>query len=262
MSELGPRGIDVHTPNVARVYDYMLGGKDNFAADREAAAQILKVFPESREGVRMNRMFLGNAVHHLVAEAGIRQFVDIGAGLPTQSNVHEVARGIAPEARTVYVDYDRVVCTHGRALLAGSPTVAMVEADLREIGDLKAKVLKTGLINPDEPMAVLLVAILHFLPDPYAAVAALREWMPPGSFLVVSHMTRSEERGHDTDAVAGVYSRASAGLYPRTLAEVQRFFGDFEPLDPGEFIGEDALASFAPLGWGGVARKGHPGETA
>nr|BFE87056.1 hypothetical protein GCM10020093_096570 [Planobispora longispora] len=131
MNDRNPYGIDVNTANVARIYDYMLGGKDNFAADRAAAEEILKAFPESREGVRLNREFLGNVVRHLAAEAGVRQFLDIGAGLPTQKNVHEVAHEVNPEARTVYVDNDPVVCVHGRALLASTPTVAMVEGDLR-----------------------------------------------------------------------------------------------------------------------------------
>ncbi|GAA3444646.1 SAM-dependent methyltransferase [Planomonospora venezuelensis] len=255
MSERNPYGLDVSTANVARIYDYMLGGKDNFAADREAAEQILKAFPESREGVRLNREFLGNAVRYLAAEAGIRQFVDVGAGLPTQKNVHQIAHEVDPEARTVYVDNDPIVCVHGRALLAGAPTVAMVEGDLRAPEEIWARVTGTGLIDPEEPVGVLMVALLHFLDDPYAEVAKLREMLAPGSFLVVTHLSMAERRAGDTDAVKRVYSRASSGVVPRTVEEIKMFFGDFEILDNGVFISPSALERMAILGWGGVGRK-------
>lgn len=254
MSERAPAGIDVHTPNVARIYDYMLGGKDNFAADREAAEQIIKAFPESREGVQLNREFLGNAVRYLAAEAGIRQFIDIGAGLPTQQNVHQVAHAVDPEARTVYIDNDPVVCVHGRALLASLPTVAMVEADLGRPEELRDRVAATGLIDFDQPVALLLVAVLHFLEDPYEDVAKLREMLPPGSHLVVTHMTMREDRSDDTDAVRDVYTRANSGVVPRTMADIRRFFGDYEVLDSSRFISQDLLDRFAILGWAGVAR--------
>ncbi|MEU4325900.1 SAM-dependent methyltransferase [Nonomuraea dietziae] len=255
MTENPPAGIDVSTPNVARIYDFMLGGKDNFAADREAAEQIIKAFPESREGVQLNREFLGNAVRHLAGEAGIRQFVDIGAGLPTQNNVHQVAHSVNPDARAVYVDNDPVVCVHGRALLANSPNVAMVESDLRKPDEIWSRVLETGLINGDEPVAVLLVAVLHFLDDPYAEVARLRELMAPGSHLVITHLSSTDERSGDTETMRQVYSRASSGVVPRTVADIQRFFGDFELLDSGDFISPRALERFAVLGWAGAARK-------
>ncbi|MFI6501107.1 SAM-dependent methyltransferase [Nonomuraea typhae] len=238
-------------------YDYMLGGKDNFAADREAAQQILKAFPESRDGVEANREFLGNAVRYLAAEAGIRQFVDIGAGLPTQKNVHEVAHEVDDSARTVYVDNDPIVCVHGRALLANTPTVAMVEADLRDPDALRARVAATRLVDFDEPVALLMVAVLHFLEDPYDDVAKLRDMLPPGSHLIITHMTMQERRSCDTESVRQVYSRASSGVYPRTLDDVRRFFGDFVILGSDQFISPALLARFAPLGWAGVAK--HPG---
>ncbi|GAT65372.1 methyltransferase [Planomonospora sphaerica] len=255
MSDRNPYGIDVSTANVARIYDFMLGGKDNFAVDRAAAEQILKAFPESRDGVRMNREFLGNVVRHLAAEQGVRQFVDIGAGLPTRKNVHEVAHAATPEARTVYVDNDPVVCVHGRALLANTPTVAMVEGDLRAPEEIWERAAGTGLIKPDEPVAVLLVAILHFLDDPYAEVAKLREMMAPGSFLVVTHLSMTERRAEDTDRMKDVYSRANSGVAPRTVEEIKRFFGDFELLDNDAFIAPNVLERMAILGWGGVGRK-------
>ncbi|MEU0519567.1 SAM-dependent methyltransferase [Streptosporangium sp. NPDC006007] len=255
MSDQHPFGIDVNTPNVARIYDYMLGGKDNFAADRQAAEQILKAFPESREGVRLNREFLGNAVRHLVSEAGIHQLLDIGAGLPTRDNVHQVATSVLPEARTVYVDNDPVVCVHGRALLAGAPTVAMIEGDLRSPGEIWSDAVETGLIVPAEPVAVLLVAVLHFLDDPYAEVAKLREMMAPGSYLVLSHLSSTEDRGKDTDRVRQVYARTPSGVVPRSLKEIKEFFGDFEILDSGRFISAGALRRFQILGWAGVGHK-------
>jgi O-methyltransferase involved in polyketide biosynthesis len=251
----GPGGVDVSAPNVARIYDYMLGGKDNFAADREAAEQVLKAFPESRDGVRRNREFLGNAVRHLAAEAGIRQFIDIGSGLPTQKNVHEVVHEVAPEARTVYVDIDPVVCVHGRALLASHPNVAMIEGDLRRPEEIFDKAAATGLIDRDEPVAALLIAVLHFLPDPYPEVARLREMMAPGSHLVITHLSMREERSADTGRMQEVYSRANAGLHPRTTAEIDRFYGDFQHLDIATFIAPHVLKSFEILGRAGVARK-------
>ncbi|GIH74710.1 SAM-dependent methyltransferase [Planobispora longispora] len=255
MNDRNPYGIDVNTANVARIYDYMLGGKDNFAADRAAAEEILKAFPESREGVRLNREFLGNVVRHLAAEAGVRQFLDIGAGLPTQKNVHEVAHEVNPEARTVYVDNDPVVCVHGRALLASTPTVAMVEGDLRAPEEIWDGAARTGLLVPGEPVAVLMVALLHFLDDPYAEVAKVRELMAPGSFLVITHLSMAERRAKDTDAVKDVYSRANSGVVPRTPEEIRRFFGDFELLDNKRFIAPNALERMSVLGAAGVGRK-------
>ncbi|MGV9307842.1 SAM-dependent methyltransferase [Nonomuraea sp. NPDC003727] len=255
MSENAPLGIDVNTPNVARIYDYMLGGKDNFAADREAAEQIIKAFPESREGVKLNREFLGNAVRHLAAEAGISQFIDIGAGLPTQSTVHQVAHGVNPEARAVYVDNDPIVCVHGRALLANSPTVAMVEGDLRRPEEIWSRALETGLIDGGQPVGVLLVAVLHFLEDPYEEVAKLRELMAPGSHLVITHLSMRDERSDDTETVRQVYSKASSGVVPRSLDDIRRFFGDFELLDSGKFISAHLLRRFSILGWAGIGRK-------
>ncbi|GAA5071657.1 O-methyltransferase involved in polyketide biosynthesis [Thermocatellispora tengchongensis] len=254
-AERVPTGVDSKVPNVARIYDYMLGGKDNFAADREAAEQIIKAFPESRDGVRHNREFLGNVVRHLAGEAGIRQFIDIGAGLPTQSNVHEVAHSIAPDARVVYVDNDPVVCVHGRALLANSPTVAIVEGDLLRPEEIWEQAVAGGLIDPGKPVAVLLMAMLHFIPDPYDQVAKLREMMAPGSYLAISHMTAGESRSDDTGKLTEVYEHSNAALFPRTVSEIKRFFGDFEFLDTDAFISSHLQREFAMLGWGGLARK-------
>ncbi|WP_214408410.1 SAM-dependent methyltransferase [Sphaerisporangium fuscum] len=255
MSALPPGGIDVHTPNPARIYDYMLGGKDNFAADREAAKRVLKVFPESREGARRNREFLGNAVRHLAAEVGIRQFVDIGAGLPTQDNVHQVAHSVAPDARTVYVDNDPVVCVHGRALLANTDTVAMVNGDVRKPEDLHAKVAQTGLIDWSRPVGMLMVALLHYVEEPYEHVARLREYLAPGSHLVITHLTVDGSRAGDKERLRQIYAESGTPLIPRTVEEIGSLFGDFELLDGVPFLPPHLAERLRPLGAGGVARK-------
>jgi hypothetical protein len=250
------KGFDPTVPNIARIYDYMLGGKDNFAADRAAAEQIMAAFPESQEGVRQNRVFLRQAVHYLAGQGGVRQFLDLGAGLPTQQNVHEVARSATGDARVVYVDSDPVVCVHGRALLSGVEGVAMVEADLREPERIIADPAIVELIDFGRPVAVMLVAVLHFLGDEaYDIVAALRAALAPGSYLVISHMLDAEERKEDGSQVKQVYSRASAGLVPRTKDEILRFFGGFELLDNDLFLPPELFARFSGLGWGAVARK-------
>jgi hypothetical protein len=255
MSEEAPRGFDVHTPNSARIYDYMLGGKDNFAADRTAAEKIVRFFPESREGVHRNREFLGKVVRHLAEEVGIRQFVDIGAGLPTRNNVHEVAHSVAPDARTVYVDNDPVVCVHGRALLANTATVAMINGDVRKPEDIHAKIAQTGLINWKEPVGLLMAAVLHFVDEPYEHVAKLREILAPGSHLMITHLTTTADRRGDTERLRQIYSKGGVPLMPRSAEEITRLFGDFEQLDTSRFMPAYLAERFASLGRGGVARK-------
>jgi S-adenosyl methyltransferase len=253
-----PSAIDGSIPNVARVYDYMLGGKDNFPADREAAEMILQAFPEAREGVRQNRAYLRRAVRYLAEKAGMRQFLDIGTGLPTQENVHQVAQSHQPAAHVVYVDNDPVVCAHGRVLLADSDKVAMVEADLRQPEQILDDPVTRELLDFDQPVALLLVAILHFIPDqddPFGAVAKLRDALAPGSYLVISHMLEAEQRRSDTEQVKSVYARASAGVVPRTRDQIMRFFEGFELLDNDLFVDPELLERFSGLGWGAVARK-------
>ena len=261
MAEQVPGTVSANVPNVARVYDYMLGGKDNFPADREAAERILVAFPEARDGVRENRVFLRNVVRYLVGEVGIRQFLDIGTGLPTQQNVHQVAQAVAEDARVVYVDNDPVVCVHGRVLLADTDAVAMVEADLRQPERILNDPATLRLIDFSQPVVVLLVAILHFISDeedPYALVARLRDAMAPGSYLVVAHMLDAEERRSDADQLKQVYSRSSAGVVPRTLDEIMRFFDGLEMVDMDRFVAPELQARFSGLGWGGVGRKPVP----
>ncbi|HZB33647.1 MAG TPA: SAM-dependent methyltransferase [Streptosporangiaceae bacterium] len=229
-----PTELDTARPNVARIYDYFLGGKDNFAADREAAEQILRIIPEARTGALVNRAFLGRAVRYL-ASAGIRQFIDIGAGLPTQANVHEVAHQVEPAARVVYVDNDPVIRVHAQALLHSADTATVIEADLRDPDKILENPELRAFIDFSEPVAVLLVGILHFIADfedPYGLVARVRDRLAPGSHLAVSHAT-ADTTSHTGARVTAVYSQATAPLIPRGHADVRRFFDGFTLVEPG-----------------------------
>ncbi|WP_406313166.1 SAM-dependent methyltransferase [Streptosporangium sp. NBC_01639] len=233
--EWARRGIDVNTPSVARLYDYYLGGKDNFAADRAAAEEILSVAPELRRAARENRAFLGRAVR-LAAAAGIGQFLDIGTGLPTRGNVHEVAHQVSPDARIAYVDNDPIVLVHARALLRGNRgQVTVVPGDLRQPEEiLKSHEIRDHL-DFSAPMAVLLVAVMHFITesdDPRHIMATLRDAMPSGSYLILSHGTR-ESRAEAADRGTKVYERANSPLVLRTRQEILDLFDGFELLDPG-----------------------------
>ncbi|GAA1657494.1 SAM-dependent methyltransferase [Nonomuraea maheshkhaliensis] len=250
-----PEGVDPNVPNVARMYDYFLDGKDNFAADRAAAEQILQTFPHTKEGARANRAFLRRAVRHLV-DQGVRQIVDLGAGLPTQGNTHE----IAPEARVVYVDYDSVVCVHGRALLARRDNVDFLQADVREPEALLDKL--GTMVNFEQPVAFLMLAILHFIPDDdaYDVVTRLREASAPGSYLVISHAVDSTP--DTTPQALEIYRKATAALNLRTRDEVLRFFEGYELAEPGLTYPNgwrpedpDAPGNGITFGYVGVGRK-------
>jgi SAM-dependent methyltransferase len=234
-SDHEPGNFDPKTPSVARLYDYYLGGKDNFAADRQAAERILAVAPEVRIAARENRAFLGRAVRHL-ASAGITQFLDVGTGLPTQGNVHEVAASVVDQPRVVYVDNDPVVLSHARALLEhGADAATVVEGDLRRPEDILNHPDVVKAIDFGEPVALLLVAIMHFITpedDPARILATFREALPSGSFLVLSHGTRDARQ----EAVATgtqVYRNATAPLVLRTRAEIEGLFHGFDLVDPG-----------------------------
>jgi hypothetical protein len=263
--------INTSVPNPARVYDYLLGGKDNYPADRQVAEQVVAIAPVAREVVGDNRAFLRRAVRFLTREAGIRQFIDLGSGLPTQGNVHQIAQAIAPDARVVYVDNDAMVVTHGRALLAGDNTLA-IKADLREPDVVLGHPEVRELIDFDQPIALLLVAILHFLPDeegPLGIVARFRDALPTGSYLAISHATRdipvrpdmsAEEMAEMGARVERLYQQTTAFMVTRTRAQVQRFFDGFDLLDPGlveiQLWRPDDPNSILPGGfYGGVGRK-------
>jgi len=263
--------INTGVPNPARIYDYFLGGKDNFPADREVAEQVVAIAPVARDIVEDNRAFLRRAVRLLAGEAGIRQFIDLGSGLPTQGNVHEIAQAVAPDARVVYVDNDAMVVTHSRALLAGDNTAA-IEADLRDPDSVMRHPEVRELIDFDQPIALLLMAILHFVPDdedPYGIVARFRDALPAGSYLALSHGTRdiparpdmSPEAMAEMGAkVERLYQLTTASLVTRTHAQVGRFFDGFDLLDPGlveiQLWRPDEADALLPGGfYGGVGRK-------
>jgi hypothetical protein len=264
-------GINTSVPNPARIYDYLLGGKDNYPADREVAEQVVAIAPVTREVVRDNRAFLRRAVSFLTREAGIRQFIDLGSGLPTHGNVHEIAQAIAPDARVVYVDNDAMVVTHSRALLAGDNTIA-VQADLREPDGILGHPEVRKLIDFDRPVALLLLAILHFVPDeqdPWGVVACFRDALPPGSYLAVSHGTRDIPERHDMTPeqmaemgtrVERLYQLPTASVVNRPRAQVERFFDGFDLVDPGlveiQRWRPDDQSSPLPGGfYGGVGRR-------
>ena len=234
----------VSTPHSARIYDYFLGGKDNFAADRETAEAALKSWPAVRTAVRENRAFLGRTVRYLVQSAGIRQFLDIGTGLPSANNVHEVAQSVAPESRVVYVDNDPVVLSHARSLLKSGPRgrTAYIDADLREPGRILAHPALKETLDLAEPVALMLVAILHFLvdaDDPAAIIRTLLSALPPGSFLVASHVTPE----HDPAGVGGLertYREAGIPAQARTAAEFTKLaFTGLRLIEPGVVLVSD-----------------------
>jgi S-adenosyl methyltransferase len=258
-------------PNPARIYDYLLGGKDNYPADREVADQVVAVAPVTLEVVRDNRAFLRRAVSFLAGEAGIRQFIDLGSGLPTHGNVHEIAQAVAPDARVVYVDNDAMVVTHSRALLADDNTVA-IQADLRQPDAILGHPEVRKLIDFERPIALLLLAILHFVPDdqdPQGIVARFRDALPPGSYLAISHASMDiPERPDMSPAqmaemgakVKRLYQLPTASIVYRTRAQVERFFDGFDLVDPGlveiQRWRPDDQSSLLPGGfYGGVGHR-------
>jgi hypothetical protein len=259
-------GLDTGTAHVARVYDYWLGGKDNFEADRRYGDDLEKRVPSIRITARMNRLFLGRAVRYLTAEAGIRQFLDIGTGLPTANNTHQVAQAIAPESRVVYTDNDPMVLAHARALLTSSAAgkTAYVDADLRNPRDvLEAKEL-TETLDLRQPVAVMLLAVLHLVSDDAVAfptVETLVKAMPPGSYLVISHATGDFWPQERVDAANATNKKHNVDFRFRSHAEVSRFFTGLHLVEPGIV----PVAQWRPDGgptadreksnlWAGVAR--------
>jgi SAM-dependent methyltransferase len=230
--------LDTSRPHAARIYDYYLGGKNHFAADRETADKVLEVWPHIRVAAREQRNFLGRAVGYLAAEAGIRQFLDIGAGLPTSMNVHEIAQEAAPSSRVVYVDNDPLVLAHARALLTSSPEgrTSYAHADLRAPEAILSSREVRDVLDLRQPVGLILVGILHLLPDedkPAEIVAALLEALAPGSYLVASHLTDEHDQG---EAGAGASTFRGAGLSGqlRDSGEFARLaLGGLELVPPG-----------------------------
>jgi hypothetical protein len=268
--------IDPTKPNAARRYNYWLGGKDNFQADRDSADTIEKLFPHVRTGARENRDFLRRAVHYLAAERGIRQFLDIGAGLPSANITDEVAQAIDPTSRIVYVDNDPVVMVHARALFhsPGVGKVAFIQADLREPAGILDTDARRVTITLDQPVAVILVAVLHFIPgdQAYAAVRTLMSAVPPGSFLALSHATTDYLPDGTRTALLSGHKGAADMITARTRPQVRRFFDDsrLTLVEPGlavvsEWRRDPGIVpppvEHVPV-YGGVAYKPLPGEVA
>ncbi|MFF4834919.1 SAM-dependent methyltransferase [Streptomyces sp. NPDC001315] len=224
--------IDTSRPHPARIYDYLLGGKDNYEVDVQAGEKLAAAAPEVRIGLRANRAFLQRAVRYVV-RSGVRQILDVGTGLPTSPNVHEIAHAEAPDVRVAYVDNDPIVKAHADALLSGSGATSIVLADLRDPRTIVDHPDVRRVIDFDEPVALLLAAILHFLTDaenPQQIVATLRDALPAGSFLVLSHATGDFA---DRSEAQAIYHKATATLNLRSRTEVERFFDGFELVEPG-----------------------------
>jgi hypothetical protein len=267
MSELPPE-IDTSRPHPARMYDYYLGGKNHFAADRETAEKWLASVPSGRTGPRENRAFLGRAVRFLTAEAGIRQFLDIGTGLPTANNVHEVAQDVHPSSRVVYVDNDPLVLAHARALLTSTPDgrTAFIQADLRDPAAILSSPVVREVLDFSQPIALMLVAILHFIPDedgPKDIVETLMGALPSGSYLVASHISMEHNPVMIGNAVRA-YREAGLPAQARDADDFARLaFSGLDLVPPGVVIasewrpdGTGPRPTAAEVnGYGGVARK-------
>jgi hypothetical protein len=231
-----PPGLDTTEANVARVYDYWVGGNHNFQADRDLARTLIALDPNIRATMRENRAFLGRAVRFLAGQAGIRQFLDIGSGIPTENNVHQVAQEAAPGSRVVYVDNDDVAVAHSRLILTGNPDAAVIQADLREPAKILADPETQLTLDFTQPVALFLVAVLHFIPDDSEAeniVATLRDALAPGSYLVICHACRDEQPSLATSFATVYNSRVPAQLAMRTRDQITRLCDGFTFLEPG-----------------------------
>jgi S-adenosyl methyltransferase len=257
--------FDITVAHQARIYDYLLGGKDNYAADRAAGDKMLEVYPDTAVTARANRAFLGRAVRYLAADAGVRQFLDIGTGIPTAGNTHEVAQAVAPDSRVVYVDYDPVALAHARALLVSAAPGAShyIDSDLRDPGKILAQAVQ--LLDFSRPVAVSLLSVLHAVPDadgPYAIVAAIMDAVPAGSYLAISHAASDLI---DPAALQDLYDswkgKVQQQFQWRARDEVARFFAGLDLIEPGLVPVDEWRAGPGPTGggnpamWAGVGRK-------
>ena len=256
--------IDTSVAHSARVHDYWLGGKDNFAADRAAGDAVREAYPGIVESVRANRAFLARAVRYLAGEAGITQFLDIGTGIPASNNTHEVAQAVTPGARAVYVDHDPVVLQHARALLTSSApgTVDYIDADLRDPEMIAATAART--LDFSRPIAIMLIAVMHLIvdaDDPYGIVGRLKAALPPGSYLALSQVASDIEPERMAEAARRYNKLARETQRHRSHAEVTRFFDDLELVEPGvvavpRWRPDSELEARARSGmWGGVGRR-------
>ena len=257
-------GFDPSVAHIARVYDYWLGGKDNYAADRVAGDAAIEAYPYIAAGVRANRAFLARVVRYLAGEAGIRQFLDIGTGIPTASNTHEVAQAVAPDSRVVYVDNDPVVLCHARALLTSGPegATAYIDADFRDVGKILADAGQ--ILDFSRPVAIMLIAILHLIDDdadPYGTTTKLISAVAPGSYLAISHLSSDIAAAARAEATERLRQLMHEKQTLRSRDEVASFFTGLELVEPGlvripewrpDYEAE--AKSRSPM-WGGVARK-------
>jgi O-methyltransferase involved in polyketide biosynthesis len=228
--------FDPRVPSPARMWNYWLGGTDNFPADREAGERVLEILPSMPAIARFARLFLADAVTKLAAVHGIRQFLDIGTGLPTADNTHDVAQRIAPESRIVYADYDPIVLTHAQALLTSSlpGKTDYIQADLRDTGTIIEAAART--LDLTQPVAVILIAVLHFIPDadnPYGAVTRLMDAMPSGSYLVIGHVASDIAPEASAELALRYNAMSSATITPRSREQVARFFDGLQLTPPG-----------------------------
>jgi hypothetical protein len=266
MTAAGSRGFDARVAHPARVYDYWLGGKDNFEADRIAGEATIAAYPAIRASARANRAFLARSVRYLGAEVGIRQFLDIGTGLPTADNTHEVAQAVAPDSRIVYVDNDPLVLSHARALLTSSPegATAYLDADLRDVDRILEQA--AGTLDFTQPVAIMLLAILHYIPDldeAQAVVTALVSAVPSGSYLTISHAASdisAEEMGQ-LEKILNEHLGGGSSHVGRPRDVVAQFFDGLDLLEPGvvkvtQWRPASRVEAEGPTTlWGGVARK-------
>ncbi|HEX7162875.1 MAG TPA: SAM-dependent methyltransferase [Trebonia sp.] len=264
-SKTGPLPFDTSKAHQARMYNYLLGGKDNYAADRAVADEMVALYPDAAFTARANRAFLGRVVRYLAGEAGIRQFLDIGTGIPTAGNTHEVAQAIAPETRVVYVDYDPIVLAHARALLDSSEAGATeyIEADLRDTGTILARA--ADLLDFTKPVAVTMLALLHAIPDsddPYGIVATLMAAVPSGSYLAISLGASDLAEQETMRSIADSWNSGSQQRVTlRSREQVARFFAGLDLIEPGlvpveEWRPEPGTTDEGKsIGWCAVARK-------
>jgi hypothetical protein len=264
-NEVAPPGVNINIPHSARIYDYWLGGKDNFAVDRAVGEAMIEAIPGMRYMAGENRKFVHRAARDLVEKEGIRQFLDVGTGIPTRPNLHEIAQQVAPETRVVYVDNDPIVLVHARALMLSSPEgrSEYISADLRDPASILQDPVLTDTLDLTKPVGLTLIAILMLIADeddPWSTVAALRDAMPSGSCLAITHPTADFNPDEVGKAVAAA-TGAGMTLVARTKEAVARLFGDWELLEPGLV----PVSAWRPDGqvvnpeaayyWSGVARK-------
>jgi SAM-dependent methyltransferase len=234
LPDWAPEGVDLSTPSAARVYDYYLGGAHNFAVDRELARKVLELYPDGQRIAQANRAFLNRAVRYLLAQ-GVRQFIDIGAGIPTVGNVHETVQSEAPGSRVVYVDYDPVAVAHSELILRGNAGTRVLQADLRDPKSILESEPVGGLLDLSEPVGVLMLAVLHFISESEQPDQLLRQYLDrlaPGSYLVMSHAA-PEERTSEASQVAKLYQSTADPLTYRSRGRVQELFDGWELVEPG-----------------------------